>query len=397
MQALAGLRILDFTQVLAGPFATQQLAGLGAHVIKIETIGTGDMTRGGLLRDEHGPTAPSFTTCNIGKHSIAIDLKDARGAEIIKRLVPDCDVLVENFKPGVMTRLGFGYDVVRALRPDIIYCSISGYGQTGPAAEQPAFDGAIQAASGMMSITGHAETGPVRTGFFTVDMSTALNAAFAISAALLRRERTGEGQRLDVSMLDTAMMMIAPQMSAYLANGILPDLLGNRSPTRQPTANVFTTADGYIQIAALSERHVQGLFDLLGLSEFSKRFPDSRSRIANNPHITDALNAALSQRTTTQWQAALIKAGIPVAQVRSLDAVAGDEQLATRLSIQAVPVINGASSTVKTVVASHTASSDAPTVQGAAPSLGEHTDGIMQLAGYSAAQITDLRTAGVIG
>jgi len=397
MQALAGLRILDFTQVLAGPFATQQLAGLGAHVIKVETIGAGDMTRGGLLRDEHGPTAPSFTTCNLGKHSIAIDLKDARGAEIIKRLIPDCDVLVENFKPGVMTRLGFSYDVVRALRPDIIYCSISGYGQTGPAAEQPAFDGAIQAASGMMSITGHAETGPVRTGFFAVDMSTALNAAFAISAALLRRERTGEGQRLDVSMLDTAMMMIAPQMSAYLANGTLPDLLGNRSPTRQPTANVFTTADGYIQIAALSERHVQGLFDLLGLSEISERFPDSKSRIANNPQITDALNAALSQRSTTEWQADLIKAGIPVAQVRSLDAVARDEQLATRPSIQEVPVSNGASSTVKTVVASHTASSDAPVVQGAAPSLGEHTDGIMQLAGYSAAQIADLRTAGVIG
>lgn len=396
MQALAGLRILDFTQVLAGPFATQQLAGLGAHVIKVETIGAGDMTRGGLLRDEHGPTAPSFTTCNVGKHSIAIDLKDARGAQIIKRLIPDCDVLVENFKPGVMTRLGFSYDVVRALRPDIIYCSISGYGQTGPAAEQPAFDGAIQAASGMMSITGHAETGPVRTGFFAVDMSTALNAAFAISAALLRRERTGEGQRLDVSMLDTAMMMIAPQMSAYLANGTLPDLLGNRSPTRQPTANVFPTADGYIQIAALSERHVQGLFDLLGLSEFAERFPDTRSRIANNPQITDALNAALSQHTTTHWQAALMKAGIPVAQIRSLDTVAQDEQLATRLSIQAVPVINGAAATVKTVVASHTASSDAPTVKGAAPSLGEHTDAIMQLAGYSAAQITDLRTAGVI-
>lgn len=396
MQALAGLRILDFTQVLAGPFATQQLAGLGAHVIKIETIGTGDMTRGGLLRDEHGQTTPSFTTCNVGKHSIAIDLKDPRGVEIVKRLVPDCDVLVENFKPGVMARLGFGYDIVRKLRPDIIYCSISGYGQTGPAAEQPAFDGAIQAASGMMSITGHAETGPVRTGFFAVDMSTALNAAFAISAALLRRQRTGEGQRLDVSMLDTAMMMIAPQMSAYLANGILPDLLGNRSPTRQPTANVFTTADGYIQIAALSERHVQGLFDLLGLSELSERFPDTKSRIANNPHITEALNAALSHRTTSEWQTALINAGIPVAQVRSLDAVARDEQLATRLSIQDVPVINGASVTVKTVVASHCALTDSPIVQGAAPSLGEHTDDIMRLAGYSAVQITELRTAGVI-
>jgi len=396
VQALAGLRILDFTQVLAGPFATQQLAGLGAEVIKVETIGTGDMTRGGLLRDEHGQTAPSFTTCNVGKHSIAIDLKDARGAEVIRRLLPDCDVLVENFKPGVMGRLGFAYEVVRERRPDIIYCSISGYGQTGPAAEQPAFDGAIQAASGMMSITGHVETGPVRTGFFAVDMSTALNAAFAISAALLRRARTGEGQRLDVSMLDTAMMMIAPQMSAYLANGILPDLLGNRSPTRQPTANVFNTADGYIQIAALSERHVEGLFGLLGLREFAQRFPDARSRIANNAQITDALNAALAGRTTATWQTALIEAGIPVAQVRSLDAVARDEQLATRLSIQDVPAINGASGSVRAVVSSHMALTDAPTVQGAAPALGEHTDQIMQLAGYSASEITELRTAGVI-
>lgn len=396
MQALAGLRVLDFTQVLAGPFATQQLAGLGAHVIKIETIGAGDMTRAGLLRDEQGHNAPSFTTCNIGKHSIAVDLKDPRGAAIIRRLIPECDVLVENFKPGVMARLGFGYEVVRELRPDIIYCSISGYGQTGPAAEQPAFDGAIQAASGMMSITGHAETGPVRTGFFAVDMSTALNAAFAISAALLRRARTGEGQRLDVSMLDTAMMMIAPQMSAFLANGILPDLLGNRSPTRQPTANVFTTADGHIQIAALSERHVQGLFNLLGLAEFIERFPDASSRITNNPHITEALNAALSQRNTADWQAALIKAGIPVAQVRSLDAVARDEQLAARLSIQDVPIVNGSAATVRTVVASHQALTDAPAIQGAAPALGEHTDSIMRLAGYSAAEITELRAVGVI-
>ena len=251
-QAFSGLRILDFTQVLAGPFATQQLAQLGADVIKIEERGTGDITRGMLSTGTDG-MAPSFLTCNLGKRSLTLDLKHPRAKDIVTKLIKTSDAVVENFKPRTIERLGFGYEAVRALKPDIVFASISGYGQSGPKAELPAFDGAIQAASGMMSISGHPETGPVRTGYFSVDMSTALNAAFAISAALFRRHVTGEGQRLDISMMDTAFMMQAPQISAYLVDGTLPELYGNASPTKQPTANVFATADGHIQVVGFRE------------------------------------------------------------------------------------------------------------------------------------------------
>ena len=202
-QAFTGIRILDFTQVLAGPFATQQLAQLGADVIKIEQRDLGDITRGLMSTGADG-MAPSFLTCNLGKRSLTLDLKHARAKQIIHQLVATSDAVVENFKPGTIERLGFGYEALRAIKPDLIYASISGYGQSGPKSELPAFDGAIQAASGMMSVSGHPDTGPVRTGYFSVDMSTALNAAFAISAALFRRHQTGEGQRVDVSMMDTA-------------------------------------------------------------------------------------------------------------------------------------------------------------------------------------------------
>ena len=193
-QAFSGIRVIDFTQVLAGPFAAQQLAQLGADVIKIEQPGLGDMTRGLLVggSDEKAQAAgdlgmaPSFLTCNLGKRAITLNLKHAAAATIVHALVRSADVVVENFTAGVMQRLGFDYTSLRAIRPDLVYCSISGFGQTGPLAGLAAFDGAIQAASGMMSITGHPATGPVRTGYMPVDMSTALNAAFAISAALLR-------------------------------------------------------------------------------------------------------------------------------------------------------------------------------------------------------------------
>jgi formyl-CoA transferase len=210
-QAFSGIRIIDFTQVLAGPFATQQLALLGADVIKIEERLRGDQTRG-LLTDDHSADAsPTFLSCNIGKRSITLDLKSPEAATIVQRLVETADVVVENFRAGVMGKLGFDYGRLKAIREDIIYCSISGYGQSGPKAGIPAYDGAIQADSGMMAITGFPDTGPTRTGYMPVDMATALNTAFAISAALYRRLATGVGQRLDVAMMDTAIVLQTPQ------------------------------------------------------------------------------------------------------------------------------------------------------------------------------------------
>ena len=227
-QAFTGIRVVDFTQVLAGPFAVMQLALLGAEVVKIEQPGVGDQTRS-LMQQASGPPAPSFLTCNVNKRSLTLNLKEPEAAAIVHRLVGEADVLVENFKAGTMQRLGFDYASLSRIRPDLIYCSISGYGQEGPLAGAAAYDGAIQAASGMMSQVGYAETGPTRTGYMPVDMATALNAAFAISAALLRRERSGEGQYIDLAMMDTAVVLQAIQFSGYLNQGALVGLRGNAS------------------------------------------------------------------------------------------------------------------------------------------------------------------------
>ena len=204
-QAFEGVRIIDFTQVFAGPFAVMQLALLGAEVIKVEQPGTGDQTRGLMNADAANGASPSFLTMNLNKQSLTLNLKSPEADNIIKALVATADVVVENFTAGTMDTMGFGFEALRAIKPDLIYCSISGYGQTGPKAGEAAYDGAIQAASGMMSQNGHPETGPTRTGFMPVDMSTAMHAAFAIASALHRKAKTGQGQQIDLAMMDTAL------------------------------------------------------------------------------------------------------------------------------------------------------------------------------------------------
>ncbi len=392
-QALSGIRILDFTQVLAGPFATQQLAQLGADVIKIEQREVGDITRGLLSTGADG-MAPSYLTCNLGKRSLTLDLKHAQARDVIHKLVATSDAVVENFKPGTIERLGFGYDALRAIKPDIVYASISGYGQSGPKSELPAFDGAIQAASGMMSISGHPETGPVRTGYFSVDMSTALNAAFAITAALLRRHRTGEGQRLDIAMMDTALVMQAAQASTYLSNGVLPELMGNRSPTRQPTANVFATADGYVQIVGLRENHAEALFKLVGREDLYASYPEPKDRIKAGAAINAELAPAIAEKPSSYWLEVLEAAGVPAAPIQDLAAATAETQLEHRLIFAETPGADGASRRV--VSAGHVAEPDPPAVQGAAPTLGQHTDEVLTELGYSAEDIAELREAAVV-
>ncbi len=393
-RALDGIRILDFSQVLAGPFATQQLAQLGADVIKIEQPGSGDITRG-LMSAASDGMAPSFLTCNLGKRSVTLDLKAPEAKDIIFKLLDTSDAVVENFKPGTIERLGFGYEAMAAAKPDIVYASVSGYGQSGPKANLPAFDGAIQAASGMMSISGHPETGPVRAGYFAVDMSTALNAAFAITAALMRRVVTGEGQRVDVSMMDSAFVMQAPQISAYLATDTLPELMGNRSPTKQPTANVFATADGHVQVIALRETQAHALFKLLGDEALYLSHTDPVDRVRD----TDLLNAFLvpefRKKTTAEWLAALDGIGVPAAPIHDLAQAATDEQVHHRLSVTSIdkPETGAA---VGVVSSGHVARPAPPHVQRPPPTLGQHTDEVLDEIGLDAAHIARLRDAQVI-
>lgn len=393
-QAFTGLRILDFTQVLAGPFATQQLAQLGAEVIKIEQPGSGDITRGLMATDSDG-MAPSFLTCNLGKRSLTLDLKHPAAREIIERLVAISDAVVENFKPGTLERLGFGYEAVRTIKPDIVYASISGYGQSGPKSALPAFDGAIQAASGMMSISGHPETGPVRAGYFAVDMSTALNAAFAISAALFRRHVTGEGQHIDVSMMDSAFMMQAAQITAWGVNGTLPDLTGNRSPTKQPTANVFATQDGHVQVIALRDTQIKALLGALGHADFYEGREDPTDRVRDTEAFNALLNPIFASNTTEHWLDVLADAGVPAAAIRNLDEAASDPQNAYRLSLTDSPAPSG-DGTVRVVSAGHVAEPAPPVVQRPPPRLGEHSREVLAELGYDAAEIDAFAADGVI-
>ncbi len=396
-QAFEGIRILDFTQVLAGPFAVMQLALLGADVIKVEQPGIGDQTRGLASGDGGSGMLPSFMAMNLNKQSITLNLKTDEARTIVQQLVRKSDVLIENFKAGTMERLGLGFEDLKPHKSDLIYCSVTGYGQTGPKAGEAAYDGAIQASSGMMSQTGHPETGPTRTGFMPVDMSTALNAAFAISAALYRRSTTGLGQRIDVAMMDTAIVMQAAQYSNYMNRGHLVGLLGNASPTGQPTAGVFPTRDGHIQISALGQIQVEKLFDALGQgAEFGNpNFNTAANRASHFALVSELMIDALKEKTTTQWMSQLAKAGIPVAEVRELPEVIQDPQFDHRGVFEQIdsPVQKDKSVTV--VKAGYITDNDGPSIHRTPPHLGEHTADILQTLGYSADDIAALRGKGV--
>jgi formyl-CoA transferase len=394
-QAFDGVRIIDFTQVLAGPFATQQLALLGADVIKIEEPIHGDQTRG-LMNDSANPTpgmSPSFLSCNLGKRSITLNLKSADAAEIIRRLVKDADVVVENFRAGVMAKLGFGYERLREIREDLIYCSVSGYGQQGPKAGVPAYDGAIQADSGMMAITGFPETGPTRTGYMPVDMATALNTAFAISAALFRRQATGVGQRLDVAMMDTAIVLQTPQVSNYTVNGKVPALIGNQSPTGQPTANSFSTADGHMNVLALKALQVKGLFEAIGCSEAldDSRFADAPARMEHYDETYQLIATPLREKTTEHWLAVFTAAKVPAASIRDYSEVVSDTQFKHRQTFIQFPAPGDKEGTVDLIRAGYGADQDGPDTSRPPPTHGQHTDEVLGELGYSATEIERLR------
>jgi crotonobetainyl-CoA:carnitine CoA-transferase CaiB-like acyl-CoA transferase len=394
-QAYTDVRILDFSQVIAGPFAAQLFNMLGATVIKVEEPTNGDQMRNLLpVAGAHPPgLSPTFMAYNFGKQSLAVNLKAADAREVILKLAGTCDVVVENFRAGVIRQLGFGYDDIRAVKPDIVYCSISGYGQAGPDSKRAAYDAAIQASAGMMASTGHPETGPVRATAFPIDISTGLTAAFAIASALYRRQRTGEGQYIDVAMQDTAMTLLSSHYARFLAGGDEPELLGNQSPSRMPTSDTFETADGHVMVATGTAAQATAFLEEIGLTDRlgEPMLADNDSRIANRAAVQDIILPIMKTRTSADWVARFEKRKIPAAKVRNVAEVARDPQLETRGILKDVPDPEDARKTRRLPTAAFICDADGPNIPGAPPKLGAETTAVLRSIGYSDDQIAALR------
>ena len=403
---LAGLTVLDLTWVLSGPYCAMTLADLGADVIKVERPPYGDISRttGPFLHADGaaadgGPLEESayFYSINRGKRSIALDLRSERGRETFRRLVASADVLLENFTPGTMNRLGLGYEALRAINPRLIYCAISGFGQTGPDANLPALDVIVQGTGGIMSITGEPGGPPVRVGTSIGDVAAGLYAAIGVLAALRARDSSGEGQFVDISMLDCQFAIQENAYSRYFATGERPGPLGTRHPATTPF-QAFPTADGWLVIALAfgAENQWQLLCGLLGTVELldDERFETSGKRTANHALLEPVLNAAFKKRTTAEWLDDLRAVGIPCGPVNGIPEAAASPQAAARGMFRDVPHPKGMS--LRLVDSPLKLSATPAGIKGPPPTVGQDTRAVLrELAGCDAAEVAALLDDGV--
>ena len=343
---LDGIRVLDVTHVMAGPFCTYQLGLLGAEVIRVEPLQASDPIR------THGPDAElnrrrmgtSFLAQNAGKRSLGLDLKHAEGQAIFRRLAKRSDVVVENFRPGVLDRLGLGADALRAINPRLVYCAISGFGQDGPLRDRPAYDHIIQAMAGMMAVTGTPATGPMRVGFPVTDYVAGLLAAFAVAISLFKRERTGEGATIDVAMLDAALIIMGPLLAQVLIGGHNPAPAGNLPFGGSPFSGIFATADGLLAVVGSTPRQCVGICRILGRADLVRdpRISDWQNHPELATQLGPILEAAYRTRTAEQWELALAAADIPAGKVRGLQEILDQPHLSGRdllLETERVPGI----------------------------------------------------------
>jgi CoA:oxalate CoA-transferase len=385
MKLMEGVRVLDLTNVLSGPFATLHLALLGAEVIKIENPEGGDLARklGNVSKYNKQLLGTSFLAQNANKKSLTLNLKTEEGKEIFRKLARTADVLVENFRPGVMERLGFSYEELCKLNPKIIYCAISGFGQCGPDAFKPAYDQIIQGLSGVMAINGDERLNPLRAGFPLCDTVGGLNAAFAIMAALYYRARTGEGQFIDIALLDSIMPLMGWVAANLLIGGQPPTLLGNDNFTAAPSG-MFKTQNGYINIAANQQAQWENLADELGLPELKTdpRFQERDTRKANRCLLTPLLEAKLTRKPTAYWVGVLNAKGIPSGDVLSLEAALTSEQAQYRQVLAEIeqPGIGNIKIFNLTAKFSRTPAG----IETPPPCLSEHTGEILTELGYTA-------------
>ena len=399
-KAFDGVTVLDLSQVLAGPSCGMQLALLGANIIKIEPPSGGDQMRNRVLGSQFSDIgmAAAFLGMNIGKRSLGLDIKSEKGKEILFALIKKSDVILHNFRAGVVDRLGLDYESVRAINPSIVYTVISGFGAKGPRSADPAYDGAVQAAAGMMANNGTAESGPLRTGYMPVDLMTGMTAAYATTAALLRKQKTGKGQMVDVAMLDCAITLGSANFSRSEVDDIPDMLIGNQSIAGAPTASSFPTAEGSILTAAIMPKHVEAFFDELGLKEMvnDPKFATPEARIENKEIVRDAMIEALKSDTAENWEKRLAPRGVPVAKINSVKETARLEQLQYRNILTAVPAAKGMANGYKLPGAPFTNSEDGPEVMRPAPALGQHTVEILEEIGIDKLAISTLAAEGVI-
>jgi crotonobetainyl-CoA:carnitine CoA-transferase CaiB-like acyl-CoA transferase len=392
----AGVKILDFTRVLAGPYGSYQLALLGADVIKVESRDGDDMRFGNRANDweKRGLAAP-WVAVNAGKRSITLDLKKPKALEVIKRLVAKADVVMENFRPGVMDKLGIGYETLKAINPKLIYCAVSGFGQVGPQRATAAFDGMIQAMSGLMSITGFEANGPTRVGFAGADVMSGATAAFGVASALYQRTHTGKGQLVDVAMIDAVMGYLAQQFTEHLMTGRVHGQAANLSVTRKPTGNLFKTEDGWMVLAVMTDPQFQRLMKVLGRAEAlaDPRFVDWPTRIENNLALHAIVEEAMKQETSATWVERFAKNDVPAGQVLSIPETVQLDLFQHRTVLQTVETEHGP---IKVVGSGFRLEHGGGSVDRPPAKLGEHTDEVLREAGYADADIAEMRQQAVV-
>jgi len=394
MRPLDGIRVIDLSRVLAGPYASLLLADMGAEVVKVEEPGRGDDTR--AWPPFQGGEATYFMSVNRGKKGLTLNMKHPEGKAILRRLLAGADVLLENFRPGTLERLGFGYAAVRAFNPRLVYCSISGFGETGPEASRPGYDLIIQGESGIMDLTGFPDGPPVKVGNSIADLAAGTMAAHGIVLALFARERTGEGQRVEIAMLEVMAALLTYQGQAYFATGQSPRRRGNQHPSIAPY-EVFEAADGYLTVGVANNSLWGRFCQAIGQPELTTdpRFDTEAKRVQHRETLIPILTAVFATAPVGRWLDRLQQAGVPAGKIKSVGEALESEQLRARGAIVSLAhPVAGPMRMVGPPIRLHGTPGEAA---GPAPLLGEHTEEILgKLCGYSGEAIARLRADGVV-